>query len=126
MSFARIFILFSFLFSISFAWQTENSLESGENEKDNLVDVDREFTSAELKINRLESRFEFPEEDEENDVEIEKYRNMEMYQGDIIPSESKSSLFTRTGILDQERRWPKNEQGKVIVPYKISEVFSEL
>jgi len=32
----------------------------------------------------------------------------------------------RIAILDEAYHWPKRENGKVVVPYEISEVYSEL
>ncbi|XP_070493994.1 hatching enzyme 1.2-like [Chironomus tepperi] len=58
--------------------------------------------------------------------------NGEFYQGDIVLMEDQLDMLkatddefgTRTGILSQYYRWPKNRLGKVIVPYAFSNQYS--
>lgn len=63
--------------------------------------------------------------------------NGEYFQGDIkLEAEQKEALerndtddgilASRTGLLLESMRWPKNSKGEVTVPYKISNDYCEL
>lgn len=82
----------------------------------------------------------------ENDAESEEIQfqegnpdleNGEYFQGDIkLEAEQKEALErndtsdgtlgSRTGLLFESMRWPKNQKGEVIVPYTISKDYCEL
>ena len=56
----------------------------------------------------------------------------EHFQGDMMLLEEQlntlndtSDMSGRTGIIGDKYRWPKNNGGKVIVPYEISDQFGE-
>ncbi|XP_070493984.1 low choriolytic enzyme-like [Chironomus tepperi] len=65
-------------------------------------------------------------------VPATRLENGQFYQGDIIlvqeqldilkyPDDDDDPFGTRTGVISENYRWPKNKEGKVIVPYKIEE-----
>lgn len=97
---------------------------------DEVIDADKEFTDKELKLDQVQllSRFS----DSQDDPNFDKY---EKYQGDILLTpEQKESLEkpeiegfldTRTGLLDESFRWPKDNDGSVIVPFAISDDYSK-
>lgn len=66
--------------------------------------------------------------DERAEIKLE---NGKYFQGDIILKDGQLEalnnededgiLGTRTGLISQKYRWPKNDEGKVIIPYLITE-----
>lgn len=93
-------------------------------------DIDAEiiFSSSELgleKMSRLYGSHVYGNNKLESD-EVD-YREMEKYQGDMILTDEQNNGFKmlRIGLKDESYRWPKNEKGKVIVPYLISEEYCE-
>lgn len=65
-----------------------------------------------------------------DDIEVKKgLENGRLYQGDIVlqPAQKEELnaikngdlLPTRTGVLDEEYRWPKDDRGNVILTYNI-------
>lgn len=73
-----------------------------------------------------------------NEIVQKELENGEFFQGDIVllPDQkeylstnlSDSTVPVRTGWLDEYYRWPKNDQGYVLLPYIISKKsgFSEI
>lgn len=65
----------------------------------------------------------------------QKLENGVFYQGDIILQQDQIDVLkypddddpfgTRTGLISENYRWPKNQKGKVIVPYELSSDYSE-
>ena len=82
-----------------------------------------------LKSDNLTTEFLFDEEAQQ------KLENGQFYQGDIVLLEDQLDLLkapeddsefgTRTGILSEYYRWPKNGFGKVMVPYMLSNKYSK-
>jgi hypothetical protein len=82
-----------------------------------------------LKSDNLTSEFLFDEEAQQ------KLENGQFYQGDIVLMEDQleilkapddvSQIGTRTGILSEYYRWPKNRYGKVVVPFVLSNQYSK-
>lgn len=93
-----------------------------------ILDADKEFTPEELEIEKLSLSSRFS--DILDDPNFDSY---ETYQGDIILTPEQKELMnkpdnggftdSRTGILDENLRWPTNREGKVIVPYVISDDY---
>ena len=65
----------------------------------------------------------------------QKFENGQFFQGDIILQQEQIDILkypddddpfgTRTGVLSENYRWPKNKNGKVIVPYEFSSDYSK-
>jgi len=82
-----------------------------------------------LKSDNLTTEFLFDEEAQQ------KLENGQFYQGDIVLMEDQletlkapeddSQFGSRTGILSEYYRWPKNRYGTVIVPFVISKEYSK-
>jgi hypothetical protein len=61
--------------------------------------------------------------------------NGNFFQGDIVLQPDQQEILemvlkdedfpTRTGIISEEYRWPKNRNGKVVIPFEISEDYCE-
>jgi hypothetical protein len=89
---------------------------------DNRIDPDDE-------INSNEDLFDLPEETEHTDAEENiNIEDEDLFQGDIllepeqrewILANDSDDISKRTGLLNEEQRWPKDSRGKVIVPYVI-------
>lgn len=82
-----------------------------------------------LKSDNLTTEFLFDEEAQQ------KLENGQFYQGDIVLMEDQleilkaleddSQFGSRTGILSEYYRWPKNRYGTVVVPFVISKEYSK-
>ncbi|KAG5668445.1 hypothetical protein PVAND_016385 [Polypedilum vanderplanki] len=71
-----------------------------------------------------------------DEKELQKLENGQFYQGDIVllpdqeeilnqPLPADNDNFpTRTGLISEYYRWPRNRDGKVIVPYEIGKEYS--
>jgi hypothetical protein len=92
-------------------------------------DVGPDFTLDGEVVASVESRFSFPDDDVE--VEDVKLEDGNFFQGDIkLLAEQKeildrlavdkNSFPTRTGILNEEYRWPKDNEGYVNIPYEFA------
>lgn len=66
-----------------------------------------EFFQGDMNLTPKQRKFYEGSDDDEEEVED---------QGDG----GEEGILTRTGILNTRYRWPKNKEGKVLVPYKIS------
>ncbi|XP_070494003.1 hatching enzyme 1.2-like [Chironomus tepperi] len=67
----------------------------------------------------------------EDTEEDSKFEHGNHFQGDIVLLEDQKKFLnntdlvgTRTGLIWEKYRWPKNRNGRVVVPYKMSNVFS--
>lgn len=103
----------------------ETKSEAEEEAEINEI-ADHKFTMDELQLSKFTTRFSPDVSDEEF---LALLGNIETYQGDIILTKKqeqdvKTSL--RTGIIEESYRWPKNNVGKVIVPYEISPDYCKL
>lgn len=97
---------------------------------DEVIDADKEFSDTELKLEEvnLQSRFSDSQDDPH-------YDDHDKYQGDILLTPEQKEYLerpdnegvtdTRTGLLDESYRWPMGGNGKVIVPYVISDDYSK-
>lgn len=117
--------IFIFFIIATIAKVNSNPVDIDQTE---ILDADKEFTAEELEIEKVSFASRFS--DSTDDPNFDSY---ETYQTDIIltPEQKESlnkpdddSFFdTRTGILDESLRWPTNRDGKVIVPYVISDDY---
>lgn len=94
-------------------------------------DVGPDFTLDGEVVSSVESRFSFPDDDEAPQVVDVALEHGDFYQGDIkLLAEQreildrlavdKTSLSSRTGILNEDYRWPKDSSGNVKVPYEFA------
>lgn len=56
-----------------------------------------------------------------NPIENVRYNSEDLFQGDILltPEQEEPQRSGRLGLKNEAYRWPKNSQGRVIVPYTI-------
>lgn len=91
-------------------------------------DSDYTLDEAVVPLAMVESRFDFDDEDED-DIEDAALEQGKYFQGDIMLYDDQkeildklasdnSSLGTRTGIISEEYRWPKDRFGLVRVPFE--------
>lgn len=96
-----------------------------ETSLDDIDDVEKGQIEKEIMESEIGSRFAFPDESS-----LQNNRNDTNYQGDIILTEEQLEILNdeigmRTGLIDEDYRWPKSADGLVRVPYHIDQVFSK-
>lgn len=103
--------------------------EDGTSSQPPHADLQIESSESNEGASKVEARFGGDDEEEAGTLEGEQGS---FFQGDIdLEPDQEEALFsndtevsldesTRTGLLAQHYRWPKNSKGQVVVPYTIS------
>lgn len=133
---AHIFLIFVLISQLN-CRKIDDKSSSSSSEEDEIVDRYTKFQFSSIESDDedgITSRFTEGSEESDND------ENVDILQGDILmtkkqkdrwmknldeedeesESESREYDSIRKGVLDEEYRWPKDEDGLVMVPYEIS------
>lgn len=96
--------------------------------REEYLDPDKIYASAEKEVLEYEFIPRFDDNQEKSTNVSTNISKLERFQDDIVLSKKqkealKNPVGTRTGLLDEDYRWPKNDDGYVIVPFAISSDF---